>query len=59
VLDITREREMLDRLRHSVEHMRVAEDIGRFGLWEVDIRDREVRMSEGMRRLSRCRRARR
>ena len=53
VLDITREREMLDRLRHSVEHMRVAEDIGRFGLWEVDIRDREVRMSEGMRRLSR------
>jgi PAS domain S-box-containing protein len=53
VLDVTREREMLDRLRHSVEHMRVAEDIGRFGLWEVDIRDREVRMSEGMRRLSR------
>ncbi|HEV8395921.1 MAG TPA: PAS domain-containing protein [Vicinamibacterales bacterium] len=53
VLDITREREMLDRLRHSVEHMRVAEDIGRFGLWEVDIQAREVRMSEGMRRLSR------
>jgi PAS domain S-box-containing protein len=53
VLDVTREREMLDRLRHSVEHMRVAEDIGRFGLWEVDIRDRVVRMSEGMRRLSR------
>jgi PAS domain S-box-containing protein len=53
VIDVTREREMLDRLRHSVEHMRVAEDIGRFGLWEVDILDREVRMSEGMRRLSR------
>jgi len=53
VIDVTREREMLDRLRHSVEHMRVAEDIGRFGLWEVDIRAREVRMSEGMRRLSR------
>ena len=53
VLDVTREREMLDRLRHSVDHMRVAEDIGRFGLWEVDIRERVVRMSEGMRRLSR------
>jgi PAS domain S-box-containing protein len=53
VIDVTREREMLDQLRHSVEHMRVAEDIGRFGLWEVDIRDRMVRMSEGMRRLSR------
>jgi PAS domain S-box-containing protein len=53
VIDVTREREMLDRLRHSVEHMRVAEDIGGFGLWEVDIREREVRMSEGMRRLSR------
>jgi PAS domain S-box-containing protein len=53
VLDITREREMLDQLRHSVEHMRVAEEIGHFGLWEVDIRERVVRMSEGMRRLSR------
>jgi PAS domain S-box-containing protein len=53
VIDVTREREMLDRLRHSVDHMRVAEDIGRFGLWEVDILDREVRMSEGMRRLAR------
>ena len=53
VLDVTREREMLDRLRHSVEHMRVAEEIGKFGLWEVNIRERTVQLSEGMRRLSR------
>ena len=53
VIDVTREREMLDQLRHSVQHMSVAEEIGRFGLWEVDIQERVVRMSEGMRRLSR------
>jgi two-component system, sensor histidine kinase and response regulator len=53
VLDVTREREMLDQLRHSVEHMSVAEEIGKFGLWEVNIRERTVRLSEGMRRLSR------
>jgi two-component system, sensor histidine kinase and response regulator len=53
VIDITREREMLDKLRHSVEHMSVAEEIGKFGLWEVDLRERVVRLSEGMRRLSR------
>jgi two-component system, sensor histidine kinase and response regulator len=53
VLDVTREREMLDQLRHSVAHMSVAEEIGRFGLWEVNLRERVVRLSEGMRRLSR------
>jgi len=52
-VDIDREKRMLDRLRNSVDHIRVAEDIGRFGLWEVNIRERVVHLSEGMKRLSR------
>jgi PAS domain S-box-containing protein len=65
IIDITREKllleqlsdnasrmdEMVDRLRESAERLRLAEEAGGFGIWEVDMTTRRVTISEGMVRL--------
>jgi len=48
VIDITKEREMLDRLRESAERLRVAEQAAGFGIWEVDMTAGTMTVSEGM-----------
>jgi PAS domain S-box-containing protein len=48
VIDITKEREMLDRLRESAERLRVAEQEAGFGIWEVDVTAGTMTVSEGM-----------
>ena len=35
IMDITREKLMLERLEQSAERMRRAEETGRFGIWEI------------------------
>jgi signal transduction histidine kinase/CheY-like chemotaxis protein len=37
VMDITREREVLERLNRSAERMRLAEMAASFGIWEMDL----------------------
>lgn len=50
-IDITEAKLMLDKLRESAERMRLAEDAASFGIWEVDLLTRTVRMSEGAAKL--------
>jgi PAS domain S-box-containing protein len=52
-IDITRERTMLDKLRESVERLRLAEEVAGFGIWEVDLRAFTMTLSEGMLPLNR------
>jgi PAS domain S-box-containing protein len=51
IIDITRERVLLDRLRESAERMRLAEETAGFGVWESDRQAQSVTVSEGMLRL--------
>ena len=65
IIDITREKvlleqlrdnavrmdEMVDRLRESAGRLRIAEEAGSFGIWEVDMVGDRVTISEGMLRL--------
>jgi PAS domain S-box-containing protein len=51
IIDITRERVLLDQLRQSAERMRLAEEAAGFGVWESDRLTRSVTVSEGMLRL--------
>jgi signal transduction histidine kinase/DNA-binding response OmpR family regulator len=51
IIDITRERVLLDRLRDSAERMRLAEEAAGFGVWESDRRTQSITVSEGMLRL--------
>ena len=47
-IDVTKERKILDRLRESVERLRLAEEVAGFGIWEVDLRANTMTLSEGM-----------
>jgi signal transduction histidine kinase/PleD family two-component response regulator len=51
IIDITRERVLLDQLRQSAERMRLAEEAAGFGVWESDRLTDTVTVSEGMLRL--------
>ena len=51
IIDITRERVLLDQLRESAERMRLAEEAAGFGVWESDRRAESVTVSRGMLRL--------
>ena len=47
-IDISQEREMVDRLERSAERMRRVEETGHFGIWEVDVVHGTMTLSEGM-----------
>ncbi|HEV8412928.1 MAG TPA: PAS domain-containing protein [Bryobacteraceae bacterium] len=47
-IDITTERTITDKLRESVERLRLAEEVAGFGIWEVDLRRYTMTLSEGM-----------
>jgi PAS domain S-box-containing protein len=51
IIDITRERILLDQLQQSAERMRLAEEAAGFGVWESDRLAQSVTVSEGMLRL--------
>jgi PAS domain S-box-containing protein len=51
IIDITRERVLLDQLSESAERMRLAEETAGFGVWESDRQAQSVTVSEGMLRL--------
>jgi signal transduction histidine kinase/DNA-binding response OmpR family regulator len=48
IIDITREKALLERLNESAERLRMAEGDAGFGIWEVDMRAGTMTMSEGM-----------
>jgi len=48
IIDITREKVLLERLNESAERLRMAEGDAGFGIWEVDMRASTMTMSEGM-----------
>jgi PAS domain S-box-containing protein len=48
IIDITREKAMLQQLRESAERMKLAEGAAAFGIWEADIRRNTMTLSEGM-----------
>jgi PAS domain S-box-containing protein len=52
-IDITKERTILDKLRESVERLRLAEEVAGFGIWEVDLQANTMTLSEGMLPLNR------
>jgi two-component system sensor histidine kinase/response regulator len=52
IIDVTRERVLLDQLRQSAERMRLAEEAAGFGVWESDRVTRSVTFSEGVLRLA-------
>jgi signal transduction histidine kinase/DNA-binding response OmpR family regulator len=51
IIDITRERVLLDQLRQSAERMRLAEEAAGFGVWETDRLTQTLTVSEGILRL--------
>jgi PAS domain S-box-containing protein len=48
IIDITREKVLLERLNESAERLRMAERDAGFGIWEADMRAGTMTMSEGM-----------
>src|SRR5262249_14825021 len=52
LIDITREKEMLDQLHASALRMKLAEEAASFGVWERDRATEMVTRSEGAARLS-------
>jgi signal transduction histidine kinase/CheY-like chemotaxis protein len=51
VIDITRERELIEQHQAAADRLRRAEQYGQFGVWEVDYTTGLVDMSEGVRIL--------
>jgi PAS domain S-box-containing protein len=51
IIDITREKVLLERLNDSAARLRMAEEAAGFGIWEVDMHAGTMTMSEGMLRL--------
>ena len=47
LIDITKEKAMLEQLGESARRMRLAEQIAKFGVWEIDLQDQTVALSEG------------
>jgi PAS domain S-box-containing protein len=52
IIDLTREREFAAELRTAAERMTLAEETAGFGVWEVDVIQRTITISDGMRRLN-------
>ncbi len=48
MMDITREKLMLEKLEQAAERMRRAEETGRFGIWEINLPASRIALSEGM-----------
>jgi PAS domain S-box-containing protein len=48
IIDIDKEKAMLEQLHQSAERMRRAEEAAGFGVWEVDIESQTITLSEGM-----------
>jgi signal transduction histidine kinase len=48
LIDITREKAMLQQLHESAERMKLAEGAASFGIWEVDLLAQTMTLSEGM-----------
>jgi PAS domain S-box-containing protein len=48
IIDITDEKEMLDKLREGARRMNLAEEVAGFGVWEADLLAGIVTMSEGL-----------
>ena len=48
LIDITKEKAMLEQLHRSAERMKLAEGAAAFGIWEVDILANTMTLSEGM-----------
>ncbi len=48
MMDITREKLMLEKLEQAAERMRRAEETGRFGIWEINLPASSIALSEGM-----------
>jgi signal transduction histidine kinase/CheY-like chemotaxis protein len=53
VMDITGEKQVLERLNHSAERMRLAETAASFGIWEMDLASGMVKGSEAWAALER------
>ena len=53
IIDVTKEKTMLEQLRESAERMRLAEEAAGFGVWEVDLLTQTITLSEGMLALNR------
>jgi PAS domain S-box-containing protein len=52
IIDLTREREFAAELRTAAERMMLAEETAGFGVWEVDVVQQTITISDGMRRLN-------
>jgi PAS domain S-box-containing protein len=52
IIDITREKAMLEKLQESAARLDLAEEIAGFGVWEVDHAAGTVTISRGMARLN-------
>ena len=51
LIDITKEREMLEKLRESAARMKLAEEGARFGIWDLDHVANTMTISEGLKAL--------
>jgi PAS domain S-box-containing protein len=51
IIDMTREKVLLEQLHESAERLRMAEEAAGFGIWEVDMHAGTMTISEGMLRL--------
>jgi len=47
-IDVTAEKEMLDRLKEGAERLKQAEESAGFGIWEVDVARQIITVSEGI-----------
>jgi PAS domain S-box-containing protein len=52
VIDLTREREFAAKLQTAADRMSLAEETAGFGVWEVDMLQQMVTISDGLRRLN-------
>jgi PAS domain S-box-containing protein len=48
IIDITREKVLMEQLRESADRLRMAEEAAGFGIWEADIDAGTMTISEGM-----------
>ena len=51
VIDITREKVLLEQLSDSAERIRLAEEVAGFGIWENDVTTNTITWSDGMKPL--------
>ena len=53
IIDITKEKAMLEKLRESADRIKLAEQAAQFGIWEADTATDTMTISEGMKALLR------